>query len=119
MVSRTINVCQCPPCQDNAEHPDRVLHQRMNLFMSRLDEQQRRWYAALESWQLGRGGVRRVSQITGLSEKTIRRGRKELATLLAERPLTRVRQPGGGRRKAIEANLDDPPAHQAASSEPP
>lgn len=46
--------------------------------MSRLDEQQRRWLAALESKNLGHGGDTLLSQITGLHVDTIRRGREEL-----------------------------------------
>jgi len=69
----------------------------MNLFLSRLDEQQRRWYVALEAERLGHGGERLLAQITGLDEKTIRRGREELAAELADRPTERVRLPGGGR----------------------
>jgi hypothetical protein len=51
----------------------------MNLLMSTLNRQQRRWYAAVEADRLGRGGMGRISSITGLSEGTIRRGRRELA----------------------------------------
>jgi hypothetical protein len=69
----------------------------MNLLCSRLDEQQRRWYVALEANRIGHGGDRLLSQITGLDEKTIRRGREELATSLADCPAERVRRPGGGR----------------------
>lgn len=69
----------------------------MNLFLSRLDEQQRRWYVALEAERLGHGGERLLAEITGLDEKTIRRGRDELAAGLADRPSGRVRLPGGGR----------------------
>jgi hypothetical protein len=72
-------------------------HEQMNLLLSRLDEQQRRWYAALEANRLGRGGEQAVAQITGLSVKTIHRGQQELATALAARPTGRVRLPGGGR----------------------
>jgi hypothetical protein len=69
----------------------------MNLFLSRLDEQQRRWYVGLEAERLGHGGDRLLAAITGLDEKTIRRGRQELAAELAQRPADRVRLPGGGR----------------------
>jgi hypothetical protein len=96
-----VRVCQCPLCQQGDEHPDRELHRRINLLLSRLDEQQRRWYVALESSRIGPGGDRLLSQITGLDEKTIRRGRKELATSLAEFPAERVRRPGAG-RPAVE-----------------
>jgi hypothetical protein len=69
----------------------------MNLFLSRLDEAQRRWYTGLESSRVGHGGDRVLAQITGLDEQTIRRGRTELAAGLAEAPAGRVRQAGGGR----------------------
>ena len=69
----------------------------MNLLLSRLDEQQRRWYVALEADRIGHGGTRLLAQITGLDEKTIRRGQEELAAEFAERPTERVRLPGGGR----------------------
>jgi hypothetical protein len=69
----------------------------MNLFMSRLNEQQRRWYAALEAQKLGHGGATLVAKVTGLSVETIRRGRYELEDGLADRPVDRVRNPGGGR----------------------
>jgi hypothetical protein len=89
--------CQCPQCQQEADHPDKQRHRQMNLFLSRLDEQQRRWYVALEANRLGHGGIRLLAQITGLDEKTIQRGQEELAADLAGRPTTGVRQPGAGR----------------------
>src|SRR5215470_19310162 len=52
---------------------------------------------AVESTRLGAGGDRLLAQITGLDEKTIRRGRQELAAKLSERPQQRVRLPGAGR----------------------
>ena len=97
MAGLPVTGCQCPLCQQEVEHPDRALHRQMNLLCSRLDEQQRRWYVALESHRIGPGGDRLLSQITGLDEKTIRRGREELATSLIDRPTERVRRPGGGR----------------------
>jgi hypothetical protein len=69
----------------------------MNLLLSRLDEHQRRWYAAVESQRVGRGGAVLLTQITGMDDKTIRRGRQELARSLADRPVERIRLPGGGR----------------------
>lgn len=68
--------------------------------MSRLDEQQRRWYAAVEANRHGHGGITLVSQITGLDEKTIGRGQEELALDLEGRPQERVRLPGAGRPSA-------------------
>ena len=76
----------------------------MNLLMSRLDEQQRRWYAAVESAEVGHGGDRTLARITGLDVDTIRRGRRELADSLEGRPADRVRLPGGG-RPAVEKKV--------------
>jgi len=70
----------------------------MNLLLSRLDEQQRRWYVALEAQKMGRGGAVRMSEISGMHLDTIRRGRQELDKALADRPDDRVRLPGGGRQ---------------------
>lgn len=78
----------------------------MNLLLSRMDEQQRRWYGALESLRVGHGGDVRLGQITGLSVETLRRGREELDNELQDRPadrlrrersVERIRLPGGGR----------------------
>lgn len=71
-------------------------HCRLNLILSRLDEQQRRWVAALEALRLGYGGFNEVAAITGLHPETIRRGRDELASDLKGRPVGRVRLRGGG-----------------------
>jgi hypothetical protein len=92
-----VRACQCPACQTGEAHPDRVLHEQMNLLLSRLDEAERRWYAAVEANRLGPGGARRVAQITGLDEKTIRRGQEEVAGCLADVPVKRQRRIGGGR----------------------
>ena len=96
-----VHKCGCPNCQQAADHPDKKQHQQMNLFLSRLDEQQRRWYVALEANRLGHGGVRRLTQVTGLDEKTIQRGQHELAHELADRPTEQQRLPGGG-QPAVE-----------------
>ncbi len=97
MVASTIMECQCPHCQQDGVHVERALHRRMNVFISRLDEAQRRWYAALESQRIGHGGDCLLAQITGMDEQTIRRGREELGAELTACPAERVRQPGAGR----------------------
>jgi hypothetical protein len=73
----------------------------MNVLLNRLDEQQRRWYVALESKRIGHGGDTLLSAITGVDVETIRRGRRELDAELADRPRDRVRLAGGG-RSAVE-----------------
>jgi hypothetical protein len=102
MSERPVHACACAICQSSQEHPDKELHRQINVLMSRLDEQQRRWYAAVESKRYGYGGIRLVSQISGLDEKTIGRGRHELALGLEERPLGRVRLPGAGRHPLVK-----------------
>ncbi len=97
MSAVDVRACQCSHCQQATPHPDQDRHRLMNLFLSRLDEAQRRWYVALEAQRVGHGGDRLLAQITGLDEKTIRRGREELAASLADVPADRVRRPGGGR----------------------
>ena len=92
-----IHQCQCPACLTADNPAERQLHSQMNLLMRRLDEQQRRWVAALESKKRGHGGDTLVSLITGLHVDTIRRGREELDADLADRPTDRVRRPGAGR----------------------
>ena len=108
MSARAIHQCQCPICQQSGDHPDKELHYQMNLFLSRLDEQQQRWYVALEAKKMGHGGATWMSEITGMHVDTIRRGREELGNSLADRPVDRVRLSGGGRlpveKKSRESN---------------
>ena len=66
------------------------VHKQINLLVSRLDEQQRRWFVAVEANRQGYGGVRLLSQITGMDEKTIERGQQELEQGLVERPTDSV-----------------------------
>jgi hypothetical protein len=100
MPQSPLHVCSCPVCRSRKTHPERALHRQINLLVSRLDEQQRRWFVALEASRLGHGGTRQLALITGLSEHTIRRGRRELATARIGRLPDRLRAPGGGRPRA-------------------
>jgi hypothetical protein len=92
-----MHVCECEDCQQPVEHPNRALHPPMNVLVSRLDEPPRRGYVALASNRLGHGGAALLAQITGLDEKTLRRGRQEWDAGLGDRPAGRIRLPGGGR----------------------
>ena len=68
-----------------------------------MDERLRRLWAATEARALGRGGITRVAQATGLSHVTIRTGLKELE--VGKEPVgigqrsTRLRRVGGGRKR--------------------
>jgi hypothetical protein len=105
MPVRPIHSCPCTLCQQEETSATREQHQQMNLLLSRLDEQQRRWYAALEANRAGPQGDQVVAQITGLSVKTIHSGQQELAASLVTRPTARVRVVGGGRPRAEKKML--------------
>lgn len=74
------------------------------MVLSRLDEQQRRWLAAIAANRIGHGGVTQVALITGLDAKTIKLGQDELATDLAEHPVERVQVEDGGRKLSEKKN---------------
>ena len=95
-AKRSVHECGCAECRlgGSAARDD---HRQLNILLSRLDEQQRRWVAAREAGRLGHGGFQRISEITGLHPETIRRGRDELSEDLRDRPRAHVRLPGGGR----------------------
>ena len=65
-----------------------------------LDEQSRRRWAAVEARAIGRGGIERVAEATGLSRTTIRAGLKELERAPEDAPVPgRQRGPGAGRKR--------------------
>jgi transposase len=98
--------CKCPHCLQPEDHPDKQLNHQLNLLLSHLSEQQRRWVAAYEAKRLGWGGQTLVSLITGMSRLTIIRGQRELDEELQQRPSGRARVPGGGRHpKLTESHL--------------
>jgi transposase len=61
-----------------------------------LDEKQKRIYLATEANSLGRGGLKAVHELTGVSKTTIIRGKRELQEGNVE--YNRVRKSGGGRK---------------------
>jgi len=63
---------------------------------SDLDERGRRRWAAVEARSLGRGGIAAVAMATGLSDRTIRNGLRELDAP-DPLPADRQRRPGAGR----------------------
>src|SRR3989475_4272748 len=74
-----------------------------------LDEHARRMWAAVEARAMGRGGLSRVAEATGLSRVTIRAGVQELARADPasgpQAPPERLRRRGGGRKPL---SLHDP-----------
>jgi transposase len=70
-------------------------------IVSDLDERGRRRWAAAEARSLGWGGITAVATATGISDRTIRNGIRELDDPEALPP-GRQRAPGGGRRSREE-----------------
>jgi len=73
------------------------IREKYTAIEADLDERARRRWAAAEARSLGWGGVAAVALATGMSDRTVRNGIREL-----EDPdsaaVNRQRQPGGGRR---------------------
>jgi len=95
-----IHQCECALCQAGGDPVIRQYHEQVNLLLSRLNEPQRRWYVGVLSQQPDRPSEGHLAEITGLDEKTIRRGRRELSDGLEQVPSERQRQAGGGRPRA-------------------
>jgi len=68
------------------------------LFLSTLDERQRRLYAGLESLKLGYGGDSYIADLFGMDPHTVSRGRRELEN--GDWDTSRLRSEGGGRSSA-------------------
>ena len=67
------------------------------LFFSVLDEKQRRLYAGLESFKLGRGGDQRIASLFNMDRGTVARGREAL--LMRDIDVDdMIRKPGAGRK---------------------
>lgn len=73
--------------------------------VSDLDERGRRRWAAAEARSLGRGGITAVATATGISDRTIRHGIRELDDPEALSS-ARQRKPGGGRRSCEDTQPD-------------
>lgn len=74
--------------------------------LSILNEAQARWYVAEEAISLGRGGLKRMHELTGLSRPTILKGMEELKSGrdLLKIAKGKIRKEGGGRKRL--SNLD-------------
>lgn len=65
------------------------------LFVSLLNEQQRRLFAGLESIMWGYGGDRKIADLLGINKNTVAKGRRQL--LAQDIDDDKIRQAGGGR----------------------
>src|SRR4030066_2068325 len=76
----------------------------MLKVLSTLNEAQARWYVAKEALSRGRGGLKAMSEIAGMSRPTILKGMRELRQ---QKPLDvteRIRRSGGGRKRLEDSD---------------
>jgi len=96
----SIHQCECAICQAGGDPAIVQYHHQMNVLLSRLNEPQRRWYVGVLSQQPDSPSDCQLAEITGLDEKTLRRGRRELDAGLNDLLADRQRRAGGGRPRA-------------------
>ena len=83
------------------------IESKYRSLASVLDERARRHWAATEARAYGWGGVSAVSDATGMSPNTIRKGLAELEARDAtpdSEVSSRLRKPGGGRKRLTETD---------------
>ena len=83
------------------------IESKYRSLVSVLDERARRHWAATEARAYGWGGVSAVSDATGMSPNTIRKGLSELAARQADpaaEVTSRLRKAGGGRKRLTETD---------------
>ena len=85
---------------------DDLNQQKYKKILPYLNEKQTRIVLAAEAESMGRGGLSKVSKLTGISRVTLNMGIKELAQSSTEEKIKneRIRKSGGGRKKATEKN---------------
>ena len=71
------------------------------IFISTLNEKQRRLYAGFESLKVGYGGDTQIAELLGIDKRTVAKGKMEL--LSGEVDVDAIRKTGGG-RKQIKKN---------------
>jgi hypothetical protein len=85
-----------------------MLAAKFETILPHLDERQRRLLLGAEARALGHGGIRLVARAAGVREATVSLGVSELES--GAEPLGRARRPGGGRKRAAEADRGLVPA---------
>jgi hypothetical protein len=84
------------------------IRRKFKVLSGVLNERTRRLWAASEAREIGRRGIARVAEATGMARNTIVAGMKELEASAREvsgkAGRLRVRRPGGGRKKVTETS---------------
>ena len=83
-----------------------VVREKFDRLSGTMNEKLRRHWAACEATVMERGRISAVSQETGLSRSTIRKGIGEITgrmpDLADQINAQRIRRPGGGRRRLTD-----------------
>jgi hypothetical protein len=79
------------------------LELKIKLFYGGLQEKGRRHFAAIEALKFGHGGMQYIGRLLSISQKTLRKGIREISDegLLHEIPIGKQRRVGGGRKKTL------------------
>ena len=83
--------------------PPAVLTTQKKLFMSQLNECQKRQFLGTEALALGRRGVCEVTQFFGVSKTTVYNSINEIKSGYSPEP-GRIRRPGGGRKRLLDSH---------------
>lgn len=95
--------CTCPTCRDHPYTATAKEHAAINRVLATLNEKSRRRFVGLLALHGEHGRLEQLSEITGLSQPTIRRGRAEVQQVEGAAEASRVRRSGAG-RKRVEKN---------------
>lgn len=102
---KPVHQCQCYACKKASKSAEAKEHRAVNQVVNLLHEKGRRQFVGLLALQWGRGGLERLHEITGLSQPTIRKGRKEVQRKERQVERNRVRKPGAGRQRVEKNSL--------------
>ncbi len=78
------------------------IQKRFSIIANHLDERSKRLFCATEAKVLGHGGISKVNKATKVAKGTISKGIKDLESNTNPNISGKIRQDGGGRKKAID-----------------
>ena len=70
----------------------------LKKLLSTMNEAQIRWMLGREALLRGRGGIKKVQDLTGVSRPTIIKGMREISGKRPLKPVLHIRRSGGGRK---------------------
>ena len=86
---------------------DILLKEKYDSLLPFLGEKETRLVLAADAKSMGRGGLSKVAKISGVSRMTLNAGLKDLSSGVVQLSLAnRSRRSGGGRKKAVEKDIN-------------